>query len=160
MTPRPPITLAEPRLEHLCDVNVAVSAPISAGDGPFGLRRVIPIIGGTVRGTAMNGRVIPAGADFQLIVDGTTAHLDARYLLELDDGAILFVHNIALRHADAATTSRLVRGEPVAPETVYFRCQPRFETGDARWRWLAERQFIGRGERSPDAVGLSFWQVL
>ena len=102
---------------------------------------------------------LPAGADFQLVTDGTTAHLDARYLIELDDGARLFVHNTALRHASPEVTARLLSGEPVPPESVYFRCQPRFETGDARWRWLGERQFVGTGARLPDAVRLSFWQV-
>jgi hypothetical protein len=159
--PSLPATLEPPRLEHLCDLAVAVSAPIEAGDGPFGLRRVIPIAGGTVRGPAMRGRVLPAGADFQLIVaGGTVATLDARYLIELDDGATLFVHNTALRHASAEDSALIRRGEPVDPSRVYFRCQPRFETGDARWAWLHERQFVGRGVRRPDAVHLSFWQVL
>lgn len=154
------VTLEPPRLEHLCDLLVTVDPPIAAGEGPFGLRRVIPITGGVVRGPRMAGRVLSAGADFQLVVGGTTAHLDARYLIELDDGARLFVHNTALRHASAQTSARLMRGESVPPGDVYFRCQPRFETGDARWAWLAERQFIGRGERAPSAVRLSFWQVL
>jgi hypothetical protein len=159
MDPLEPETLPAPQLQHLCDLLVTVSAPIEAGEGPFGLRRVIPITGGTVRGATMRGRVLPAGADFQLVTDGTTAHLDARYLIELDDGARLFVHNTALRHASPEVTARLLSGEPVPPESVYFRCQPRFETGDARWRWLGERQFVGTGARLPDAVRLSFWQV-
>lgn len=155
-----PATLAPPTLEHLCDLSVTVSAPISAGDGPFGLRRVIPITGGVVRGPRMNGRVMAAGADFQLITGGgTAAHLDARYLLELDDGATIFVHNTALRHARAEVAAALMRGEAVAPGDVYFSCQPRFETGDARWSWLHERQFVGRGQRLPDAVRLSFWML-
>ena len=156
-----PPGLPPPRLEHLCDLEVSVAAALEAGDGPFGLRRVIPITGGTVRGPAMRGRVLPAGADFQLLTGGgTVAHLDARYLVELDDGATLFVHNTALRHASPEDAARIRRGEPVDPSRVYFRCQPRFETGDARWTWLHERQFVGRGERRPDSVRLSFWQVL
>jgi hypothetical protein len=157
--PRLPVTLAAPRLEHLCDLLVDVAPVIDAGDGPFGRRRVIPITGGVVRGPGLSGRVLPAGADFQVVVGGTTAHLDARYLIELDDGARVFVHNTALRHAAPEVSARMMRGEPVPPEAVYFRCQPRFETGDARWRWLGERQFVGAGERLPDAVRLSFWQV-
>ena len=156
-----PVTLELPRLEHLCDLVVTVSPALEAGQGPFGLRRVIPITGGVVRGPRMSGRVLPAGADFQVLTGGiTSAHLDARYLIELDDGACVFVHNTALRHASTEVSAALMRGEAVPPEAVYFRCQPRFETGDARWSWLGERQFIGRGERLPGAVRLSFWQVL
>jgi hypothetical protein len=155
-----PVTLEPPGLEHLCDLVVTVAAPIAAGDGPFGLRRVIPITGGVVRGPRMSGRVMPAGADFQVITGGgTCAHLDARYLVELDDGATVFVHNTALRHASPDVAARLMRGEPVPAAQVYFSCQPRFETGDARWSWLHERQFVGRGERLPDAVRLSFWML-
>jgi hypothetical protein len=154
-----PLTLELPRLEHFCDLAVTVAPVIDAGDGPFGRRRVIPITGGVVSGPSMRGRVMPAGADFQIVVAGTTAHLDARYLIELDDGARIFVHNTALRHAAPEVSARMMRGEPVDPAEVYFRCQPRFETGDVRWRWLGERQFIGRGERMPDSVRLSFWLV-
>jgi hypothetical protein len=158
--PAVPTTLEPPGLEHLCDLTVAVSAALSAGDGPFGLRRVIPITGGIVRGPRMSGRVMAAGADFQLITGGgTAAHLDARYLIELDDGSTIFVHNTALRHARADVAAALMRGEAVAPQDVYFSCQPRFETGDARWSWLQERQFVGRGQRLPDAVKLSFWML-
>ena len=69
------------------------------------------------------------------------------------------MHNTALRYAEPDVAARMMRGEPVDPADVYFRCQPRFETGDARWRWLGDRQFIGRGERMPDSVRLSFWLV-
>jgi hypothetical protein len=153
-------TLEPPRLEHLCDLLVTVGNAISAGEGPFGLRRVIPITGGLVRGPRMTGRVASAGADFQLITGGgAAAHLDARYLLELDDGATIFVHNTALRHATPEVSAKLMRGEIVPAEQVYFSCQPRFETGDPRWAWLHDRQFVGRGQRLPDAVRLSYWTL-
>ncbi|MFO0233665.1 MAG: DUF3237 family protein, partial [Burkholderiales bacterium] len=60
----------------------------------------------------------------------------------------------------AEDSARSRRGEPVDPSRVYFRCQPRFKTGDARWAWLHERPFVGRGGRRPDAVHLAFWQGL
>lgn len=153
-------TLPEPRLVHLCDLLVRVAPVIDAGPGPFGRRRVVPITGGQLRGPSLSGRVLPVGADFQLLTGGaTSAHLDARYLIELDDGATVFVHNTALRHAPPEVAERLMRGESVPREQVYFSCQPRFETGDARWSWLCERQFVGRGERRPDSVRLSFWML-
>ena len=41
-------TLPAPRLEHLCDLAVTIAAPVEVGQTPAGLRRMIPITGGTV----------------------------------------------------------------------------------------------------------------
>lgn len=152
--------LPAPALEHLCDVSVTIDAPIEVGPTPAGFRRLIPITGGTVSGAAMNGRVLPGGADFQLIAgDGTQAQLDARYVLELDGGSRVFVHNTALRVASLEDSAAIRAGIPVDPKRVYFRCQPRLEPTSPAWAWLAKHQFIGTGVRQPDAVHLSFYKV-
>jgi hypothetical protein len=154
-----PESLSPPQLEHLCDLAVDVGVAISAGNGPQGLRRMVPILGGRVTGR-LNGRVLPGGADYQLVVASTVSRLDARYVLELEDGARIYVENRALRVAAADVTAKLLKGELVPPEAVYFRCQPCFETGDARWSWLHERQFVGTGVRHPDTVLMSFYCVV
>lgn len=67
----PPLTtLPAPRLEHLCDLAVTIAPPVEVGTTPAGLRRMIPITGGTVSGPKVNGRVLAGGADFQLILQG------------------------------------------------------------------------------------------
>lgn len=153
-------TLPAPSLEHVCDLAVTIAPPVEVGHTPAGLRRMIPITGGVVRGPRLNGRVLPGGADFQLILgQGTQAHLDARYVIELDDGSRVFVQNTALRVASPENAQRLMRGEPVDPAAVYFRCQPRLEPSSDAWAWLAESQFIGTGRRAPDGVFLSFYRV-
>ena len=154
------MSLPAPELEHVCDLAVTIDTPVEVGATAMGLRRMIPITGGTVTGPRMQGRIVPGGADFQLIVgDGTQAHLDARYVLELDDGTRVFVQNKALRVASAEDSAKIRRGEPVDPTRVYFRCQPSFEASTPQWSWLAEHQFIGVGLRLPDAVHLSFYKV-
>ena len=153
-------TLPPPSLEHVCDLAVTIDAPVEVGPTASGLRRMIPITGGVVRGPRMNGRVVPGGADFQLILgEGTQAHLDARYVIELDDGTRVFVQNTALRVASLENSQRIMRGQPVPPDAVYFRCQPRLEAASPAWAWLGESQFIGTGRRAPDGVFLSFYRV-
>ena len=155
------MTLAPPELEHACDLAVNIGPPIEVGQTAKGLRRIIPITGGAVSGPLLNGHIVPGGADFQLILNqGTQAHLDARYVLELTDGTRVFVQNTALRVASAEDSARIRRGEPVDPSRVYFRCQPKFEATNAQWAWLAEHQFVGTGVRLPDAVHLSFYKVV
>lgn len=153
-------TLPAPRLEHVCDLAVTIAPPVEVGQTVAGLRRMIPITGGIVRGPRLNGRVLAGGADFQLILGGgTQAHLDARYVIELDDGTRVFVQNSALRVTSADNSRRLMRGEPVNPAEVYFRCQTRLEAAGESWAWLAESQFMGCGRRAPDGVFLSFYRV-
>ncbi len=152
--------LPAPALEHVADLVVLVDRPIEVGDTGAGLRRVIAILGGTVQGPLLRGRVLPGGADFQLVRSATLAELDARYALELDDGRRIYVANRALRRAPAEVTARLVRGEAVDPSLVYFRCAPSFEVADEGLRWLAESLFVGSGARHPGRVEMSFFRVL
>jgi hypothetical protein len=155
------MTLPAPQLEHVCDLAVTISAPIEVGLTPAGLRRMIPITGGTVTGPRLNGKVMAGGADFQLILNGgTQAHLDARYVMELADGSRVFVQNTALRVASLENSQRIMHGQPVDPSAVYFRCQPKLEATTPEWAWLSESQFIGTGRRAPDGVFLSFYRVL
>jgi Protein of unknown function (DUF3237) len=157
------MTLPAPSLRHVCDLSISVSPPIEAGQtqglSTRGLRRIIPITGGTVRGR-INGTVLQAGADFQMITSDTTADLDARYILRLDDGSHVYVHNTALRRASAEDVAKLVRGEPVDPARVYFRCVPRFEVENPALLWLTQSVFIGTATRSPYGVELSVYEVL
>jgi hypothetical protein len=154
------LTLPPPKLEHLCDLAVTIAAPVEVGQTPAGLRRMIPITGGTVTGPRVNGKVLAGGADFQLILGGgTQAHLDARYVIELGDGNRVFVQNTALRVASLENSQRIMNGQPVNPDEVYFRCQPKLEATTPEWAWLSESQFIGVGRRAPDGVFMSFYRV-
>ena len=154
-------TLPPPALEHVCDLAVTISPPVEVGITPRGLRRMIPITGGTVSGPKLYGKVLAGGADFQLILGGgTMANLDARYIIELTDGSRIWVKNTALRFASLENSQKLMRGEPVNPEEIYFRCQPQLEAAAPQWAWLNESQFIGRGRRAPTGVFLSFYRVV
>ena len=156
-------SLPAPQLRHAFDLAVTVTPPIEAGNvmglNSRGRRRIIPITGGTVTGR-INGRVLNAGADFQIVVSDTCADLDARYLLELDSGEHVFVQNRALRRASAQDVARLMGGLPVDPARVYFRCVPTFEVSSPDLKWMTESVFIGTATRAPDGVFLSIYEVL
>jgi hypothetical protein len=146
-----------PALEFFATLEVQVAAPIEVGRTPQGMRRIIPITGGTARGNGWTGRVLNAGADFQRIVGDTLAELQAQYVVETDAGDRLYVHNTAIRHAPADVTARLIAGEKVDPAQVYFRCLPRLETGSEAFAWVNDRLFVGTGVRLPDCVQLNFF---
>jgi len=162
MTPTTDATdpLAAPALALFATLEVEVGAPVEVGRVAGGLRRVIPIVGGTCTGRGFAARVLPGGADFQFVVSETVARLEARYVLETDAGDRIYVHNDALRTAPADVMAQLVRGEAVDPRDVYFRCVPRFECAAPALAWIGERVFVGTGVRRQAVVQMRFFEVM
>ncbi|WP_326542085.1 DUF3237 domain-containing protein [Pseudorhodoferax sp.] len=154
-----PASIAAPQLRPFACFAVEVAEPQVVGTVPHGVRRVIPILGGTVQGEGWHGRVLPGGADFQLIVHEGYAELDARYVVELDAGDLVFVQNQAVRSGPPELMRRIARGESVDPGQIYFRCQPRFETASKALGWINERLFVGSGVRRPDSVVMRFFAL-
>ncbi len=141
-----------PRLDLVGTVEAEVAAPVVVGAGAAGERRIVPILGGRVSGPRLKGEILPGGADFQLIRPDGVAEIEARYALRLSDGALVYVLNRGLRHAAPEDMARLLRGEPVPPERVYFRTAPAFETASPAHAWLQRGLFVGFGERRPASV--------
>ncbi len=153
------MNIPTPELRFLCDFTVELAEPMELGDAPTGRRRIIPIVGGTVRGERLNGRILDLGADWQTVYRDGLAHLDTRYSMQTDDGALIDIRNIGLRHGPAPVIEALARGEAVDPSTYYMRTVPRFETGDARYAWLNRIIAIGSGARDASAVRLKIYEV-
>ena len=146
--------------KYVFTITAHVGSVTSAGDTGHGVRRIIPITGGEVRGEKVNGKVLPFGADFQIIRPNELIDLEARYAFETDDGAVVYVENKGLRFGPVELLQKLKRGEPVDPSLIYFRTVPKFETGAAKYRWLMEHLFIGSAARHADRVVIDVHQVL
>ncbi len=152
--------ISPPSLSFFATLLVDVGEPVEVGATPGGIRRLVPITGGTAAGDGWSGRVLPGGADFQVLPDERSAQLDARYAVELDDGTRLFVENTALRAGSAADIAALGRGEPVDPARIYFRCWPRLRAPlESPLGWVNERLFVGTGEREPRRVRVDVFVV-
>jgi hypothetical protein len=148
-----------PELALAFEARVQVGPPLDVGPVPAGRRRIIPILGGTFEGSGLKGRVLPGGADWQIVRADGVAELDTRYTLETDDGKLIYVQNAGIRHAPPEVTARLMKGEPVDPSLVYFRSVPKFETSAPDLGWLMRSIFVGTGERYPADVVLRFWKL-
>lgn len=69
---------------------VNIGGSVSVGASKRGNRNVIPITGGTTSGK-VKGKVLPLGADFQLL--GSPFIIDARYVMLSDDNELIIVRN-------------------------------------------------------------------
>ncbi|HVW09270.1 MAG TPA: DUF3237 domain-containing protein [Bryobacteraceae bacterium] len=151
---------AAPGLEFIMEAQVTVGPALDVGRAPAGDRRIVPITGGTFEGPALRGRVLPGGADWQMIRADNTAELDARYTLETESGGLIYVRNRAIRHGSPDILRKLREGIPVDRSEYYFRTTPIFETAIPDLEWMTRSIFVGDGERFPDRVLIRFWRVL
>jgi len=141
-----------------------ISSPLGdiqmLGNTPYGERRIIDIMGGTVTGERLNGKVLPSGADWQIVRSDGVVHLQARYTIETDSGGLVLVEAEGYRHGPPEVMARLARDETVDPALYYFRTAMRFSTADPAAAWLNRILAIGRGARANKAVRIEVFEVL
>lgn len=153
------MTLPAPSLEHVCDLRVQAGEVTTLGPVRTGVRRIIPIAGGTMTGPLLNGVVVGNGADWQTVLADGVAELDARYQLRTDDGADIELVDRGFRHGPPEVMQRVAAGEDVPAELYYMRSAIRLETADERYRWVNSTVFVGTGARGPDGVTISLYAV-
>jgi Protein of unknown function (DUF3237) len=151
-----------PALEYVCTLKINVDKPLVVGETKHGIRRVVPILGGSFDGPTMKGEVLNGGADWQVVsTDNTKTELEALYQLKTDDGVVIFVRNVGLRVASLAVTERLLKGDKVDASEYYFRAAPVFEAPkNSKYAWLNNAIFVCKGIRMPNLVQIEVWKVL
>lgn len=148
-----------PPLSFLATFSITVGAPSEIGPTYEGVRRLVPITGGSVDGPQLKGQILGSGADYQLLASDTLTEIDARFAVETVEEERLYVTNFGVRSGEASDIARLVRGEPVDTARVYFRCTPRVISSGSHWSWLAERILVGSGRRHQDRVEIDVFVV-
>jgi hypothetical protein len=145
--------------EPIFTIHAELAPIMNLGRTPYGERRVIGITGGSVSGRKFNGRVLPGGADWQIIRSDGAADIQARYTIESDTGARILVSSDGLRHGPPEIMAKLAQGEAVDPALYYFRTVMRFETSDPSLDWINRILALARGKREANAVRLDVYEV-
>lgn len=123
-------------------ISVDLGPVRDVGPVPSGYRRVIPILGGTVRGPALSGTVLPGGADWNTVRSDGVMELWARYELQAASGALVSVVNVGRGLvAPSGEGSAGNEGPPVL--TV-----PSFEVAAGDLDWLNRQVFVGALRRT------------
>lgn len=123
---------ATPRVEFAFSAHVLLEPTREIGRTPYGIRRRIPIIGGTFEGPRIRGRVIPGGADWQLQRADDYTVIEADYMIETDDRTQIHVRNRGLTNTRVA-----------GAKARYLRTVPEFEAPSGPHDWLNQSIFVG-----------------
>jgi hypothetical protein len=150
-----------PTLEHAFSIEITLQPSMRVEPSPWGSSRVaVYIESGVISGPLLNGRVLPmTGGDWaQLRPDGVI-DFDARYMLELDDGSIVYMQNRGYRWASPEAMAKQARREEVPFSEYYMRVSPKFEVKIGVHDWLTKHVFVGVAEKIPTGNRIHYFVV-
>jgi hypothetical protein len=153
----------QPRLEHAFTISISLTTPHWVEPSATGeTRAAIYAANGTVEGPRLNGTVIPmSGGDFPLVRPNGVIDFDARYLLQADDGSIIYMQNRGYRWARSPEVAeRMSRNEPAASSDYYMRVTPKFDAPAGPHEWMTKHVFVGVAEKLPGANRIHYFVVL
>ncbi|HUP07643.1 MAG TPA: DUF3237 domain-containing protein [Caldimonas sp.] len=127
------VPLVLPQTEFVYEALFDLAPTLQLGASPYGERRIVPITGGRFQGPRFAGRVLPGGADRQLVRRDGAVSLDATYELETDDGVVVSVRNRVL--------SRPPKDAPNAPRYAFSTLD--IVAPDGRYGWLNDWVYVG-----------------
>lgn len=130
-TDRIPMVL--PRAEFVYEAIADVEPSMPLGMSPYGERFMVPISGGSFEGPGLRGKVLPGGADRQLVRRDGARLLDAVYELQTHDGAVISVRNRVLTRPP----------RPGETGTRYARSTLEITAPDGPYGWLNDHVYVG-----------------
>ncbi len=116
--------------EKVMSLHVELGEAKRVGRTPEGILTIIPIIGGTFEGPLIKGTVCLGGADWNISVSETLAHVHAKYWIETDDHIVISVENEGFINP--------MRNDAVIRTTPRFMCDL-----NSRYAFLTKDIFAG-----------------
>src|SRR4249920_158590 len=131
-----PPELLELRYRPLFIFQIEVKPPSIVGATPGHDRRIGEIAGGRFEGERLRGKILSGGSDWQsLRADGATT-LNVRLVMQAEDGDLIAMTYLGVRHGPKEVLDRIARGESVNPSEYYMRATPYYETASPNYGWL------------------------
>lgn len=138
-----------PSCEFVYEAIVDIADTNNLGQSPMGQRFIVNILGGEFDGPRLKGKVLPGGADRQLLRPDGIKELDALYEIQTHDGIVITVHN------------QVIIDMP-SPDQRYACSVVNFRAPEGPYDWLNKRIFVGNLESQKplrNAVKIRIFQV-
>lgn len=152
-----------PRLEYAFSIGITLTKAHYLKPTTMGATRAaVYAAEGTIEGPGIKGKVVPmSGGDWPLVRPDGVIDFDARYMLELDDGTMIYLQNRGYRWAfTREVAERMSRNEPADSSEYYMRVSPKFDVPEGPHDWMAKHVFVGVAEKVPGANRIHYFKVL
>jgi hypothetical protein len=151
-----PAEMTTIRLQPIFIFQIEVKPPSIIGATPGHDRRIGEISGGRFEGERLRGKILSGGSDWQSLRADGTITLNVRLVMQTDDGALIGMTYLGMRHGPKEVLDRIGRGEKVNPTEYYMRATPYYETASEKYGWLNRIVSVAYGHRM---AGGAIYQV-
>lgn len=152
--------LPQPQLTFAFEARVDTAPTVPIGGSGADALLFFPITGGTINGPKLNGIVLPGGGDWATDRGNLVTELEARYLVQADDGAVIDIVNRGFHRAvSQEQMDRMVAGEDLPESEYYYRTSPMFRTDAQQHRWLTHTVFVGMARSDRGQVCIRFFEL-
>jgi hypothetical protein len=155
-----PPELTTLRSERLFVFQIEVRKPSIVGATPGYDRRIGEITGGRFEGERLRGTILSGGSDWQSLRADGAITLNVRLVMETDDGALIGMTYLGMRHGPKEVLDRIARGDNVNPNEYYMRATPYFETASDKYGWLNRIVSVAYGHRVAGGAIYQVFQIL
>lgn len=100
--------------------------------------------GGYVDGPSIKGKILQPSGDWIRRMPNGTNRQDARYTIQTDDNAFIYMEYSGVGKLSKEAGARLGKGEVLGPDEAYFVITLRFQTTSEKYAWLNDIQAVGR----------------
>lgn len=129
----------------LAKMTLEMAKPFALENTPVGTRIIVEFTRVDWDGERLKAKLAGrAAADWLSVGPEETGSLDFRWLIETQDGVLIYVHGPGRTHAPSFSEGG----------ATYFSMS--FETGDARYAWLNRIQAIAKGRLQEDGKTVLF----
>ena len=155
-----PGEIAELRYRGLFAFQIQVKPPSIVGATPGYDRRIGEITGGQFEGERLRGRILSGGSDWQSLRNDGAITINVRLVMETDDGALIGMTYLGMRHGPKEVLDRIARGESVSPSEYYMRVTPYYETASEKYGWLNRIVSVAYGHRMAGGAIYQVFEIL
>jgi hypothetical protein len=152
---RSPAGARIPQMRFVYECDATLTEAETFGTTVEGMRRIIPITGGTFHGPELRGQVLGGSYDWNLSRSDGAHSVEAAYFLRTEDGVTIRVVNRGVGGPPPE--------DPGSGERFFMFTNPVFETPVGKYDWMNRAMFIatlGARHASKNAVLIRVFTVI
>lgn len=132
------------KYEHIFSYSADIKRLDLIKNGPYGVRIMGYIAGGSVWGPRLSGKLLPVGADWAILTTNGVVNVDVRATIQAGDGALIYMQYGGKMDLGGPEGYENYKSGKIPPR-CYIQTTPILETDHPHYLWMNRVSCFGIG---------------